>query len=111
MVTPKLPMVTELVARQVVLTSFIDQLKMIFPPDTWFLYVSDFSDPTFIRQLPLHFDNADGLIVHSKIHPVSPRRHLCADWVSLTDKRQPQATVLFASDALVSMYAAIIMRE
>jgi hypothetical protein len=66
----KVPSIPELVGREAIYTAGLTRLAEQVPPDARVLYITDYVDITFSRQLPVHHRGLHAMIVHSEHWPI-----------------------------------------
>lgn len=66
----KVPSIPELVGREAIYTAGLTRLAEQVPSDARVLYVTDYVDITFSRQLPVHHRGLHAMIVHSEHWPI-----------------------------------------
>jgi len=66
----KIPSIPDLVGREAVYRAALTRLGEQVPWDARVLYVTDYVDITFSRQLPLHHPSLHAMIIHSEYWPI-----------------------------------------
>ena len=66
----KIPSIPDLVGREAVYRAALTRLGEQVPWDARVLYVTDYVDITFSRQLPLHHPSLHAMIIHSEYCPI-----------------------------------------
>ncbi|MFZ1862923.1 MAG: hypothetical protein WAU39_01760 [Polyangiales bacterium] len=66
----KVPSIPELVGREAIYTEALTRIAEQVPPGARVLYVTDYIDITFSRQLPLHQYRLHSMIIHSEYWPI-----------------------------------------
>ena len=66
----KIPSIPELVGREAIYRAALTRIGEQVPWDARILYVTDYPDVTFSRQLPLHHPGLHSMIIHSEYWPI-----------------------------------------
>lgn len=66
----KIPSIVELVGRDAIYREALSRIAAQVPADSRALYVTDYVDITFSRQLPLHHAGLHAMIIHSEHWPI-----------------------------------------
>ena len=66
----KIPSIPELVGREAIYRAALTRIGEQVPWDARILYVTDYPDVTFSRQLPVHHPGLHSMIIHSEYWPI-----------------------------------------
>ena len=83
----KVPSIPELVGREATYTEALTRVAERVPPGAKVLYVTDYVDITFSRQLPVHHPRLHAMIIHSEYWPIFERTTIGVatqdDWIPI----------------------------